>query len=74
MILRMTLENIIAMQVQTVGVLAHEKEATKTAKVSALLLVVPVTGFLAEFLPVSLVVTVPLETFMFHSSGCSRVQ
>lgn len=48
--------------------IAPQEGSDRDSKVSALL-VVPVTGFLAGFLPMSLVKTVPSETFTFHTSG-----
>lgn len=52
---------------------APQEGSDRDSQQSALL-VVPVSGFLAEFLPMSLAMTVPSEAFLFHTSGSSRVQ
>lgn len=48
--------------------IAPQEWGDRGSKASAFL-VVPVTGTLAEFLSASLVMTLPSETFMFHTCG-----
>lgn len=68
MILRMALEEYYC-NARTNGLsIAPQEWSDRDSKASALL-VVPVTGILAELLSVSPVMTVLSETFMFHTCG-----